>query len=322
MKYFIIRRIILALVPFIFFLLIGGCQQNKSQEAVNPQQLEKTLTDRRIILKIDDSVYRNSDFYEYIKNLIGEEVNSLPAVSLSRLFDNFIEEKLLLHAARDKKLSVTWPEKKEYLAKISNDLWAGQESKKVDKNLEERLLVEKYIYQLVKDIEVSPEEIKAYYDQHKREFLKPERVEVSQILLPTEDEAINVLEELKGASEEKFREVARRESTGVEASKGGKMGLFEMGELPFEMEKVIFSLDEREVSQVVESSYGYHIFRMDKKYDLELISLEEATPAIKIKLLDKKIKTFMGKHVQTLKENLQWSFSPQNLFFSYQKESQ
>ena len=322
MKYFIIRRIILALVPFIFFLLIGGCQQNKSQEAVNPQQLEKTLTDRRIILKIDDSVYRNSDFYEYIKNLIGEEVNSLPAVSLSRLFDNFIEEKLLLHAARDKKLSVTWPEKKEYLAKISNDLWAGQESKKVDKNLEERLLVEKYIYQLVKDIEVSPEEIKAYYDQHKREFLKPERVEVSQILLPTEDEAINVLEELKGASEEKFREVARRESIGVEASKGGKMGLFEMGELPFEMEKVIFSLDEREVSQVVESSYGYHIFRMDKKYDLELISLEEATPAIKIKLLDKKIKTFMGKHVQTLKENLQWSFSPQNLFFSYQKESQ
>jgi len=246
----------------------------------------------------------------------------LPAVSLSRLLDNFVEEKLLLQAARNKGMTLTWQEKKEYLAKMSNDLWVSKEEKKIDENLEERLLVEKYTYQLVKDIDVTSEEIKAYYDQQKKEFLKPERVEVSQILLPTEDKAIEILEELKGASEEKFRDVASRESTGVEASKGGKMGLFEMGELPFEMEKVIFSLREGEVSQVVESSYGYHIFRLDKKYDLELLSLEEASPSIKMKLLDQKIKRFMTQHVQALKESLEWNFYPQNLFFSYQKDSQ
>lgn len=319
------KVIYLLFISVFFFLSFFSCGREKGRDNFKGYDIRGAKKGDKIILKIKDSVYFNSDFENHVRNLIGNEIKSLKAVSLSRLVDNFIEERILLEAAKDKGVSLTWQEKKEYLAKISNDLWREAEKESIDeaenKNLMERLLVEKYTYQLVKNIDVNQDEIKDYYNLHKKEFLKPERVEVSQILLNTEDKAIEVLEKLKGTSEEKFREIARQESIGVEASKGGKMGLFEMGELPFEMEKVVFSLKEGELSPVVESSYGYHIFRLDKRYELELVSLKEASSSIRIKILDKKIEQFMAQHIQELKENMEWSFYPQNLSFPYQRNS-
>ncbi len=87
------------------------------------------------------------------------------------------------------------------------------------------------------------------------------------------------------------------------------------------MEKVIFALKEGDTSQVVESSYGYHIFRLDKRHEPELISLEEAAPSIKLKIVDQKIKQFMLQHLTELKERTIWSFYPQNLSFLYQRNS-
>jgi len=84
---------------------------------------------------------------------------------------------------------------------------------------------------------------------------------------------------------------------------------------------VIFSLKEGELSPVVESSYGYHIFRMDKRYELELISEEKASPAIKVKILDLKIKLRTSSHLEYLKNNMEWSFYPLNLSFPYQRNN-
>jgi len=110
-------------------------------------------------------------------------------------------------------------------------------------------------------------------------------------------------------------------SIGVEASKGGEMGVFEMGQLPFEMEKVIFSLEEGELSPVVESSYGYHIFKLDKWYEPGLISEEEAASEIKIKILNDKIKQNISQNLKELKEKMGWDFYPENLSFPYQRNN-
>lgn len=314
----------LTLCQFLFFsFFLLNCRGEKAQESFNVYDLGNQEKKNSTILKIRDSFYLNSDFENYVRNIVGNELEILTPASLSRLLDNFLEEKILLQAARDKEIYLTREEKKKYLAKLRDESWAGGKKESMDeaenKNLFERLLVEKYTYELVKNIDVNEDEIREYYNLFKKEFLKPERVEVSQILLDTEDKAIEVLEKLKKASEEGFSEIARQESIGVEALKGGKMGLFEMGELPFEMEKVVFSLKEGELSRVVESSYGYHIFRLDKRYEPELVSVEGASSSIKVKILDQKIKQFISQHIKDLKKSIEWSFYPQNLSFPYQK---
>ncbi len=310
----------LGLLFFVF-----DCGKEKSQEVFQSYELQPAQEEDNVILEIRGSSYSKADFENYVRILVGNESEDLSPATLSRLFDNFIEEKIFIQAAKDKNMSLTWEEKKEYLAKLRNESWSQVRripvSESEEKDLFDRLLVEKYTYELVKGIDVSESEIREYYESNKREYLKPERVEVSQILLETEDKAIEILEKVKAAPAEIFKEVARKESVGIEASKGGKMGLFEMGELPFEMEKVVFSLKEGELSPVVESSYGYHIFRLDKRYEPELISVEEAASSIKVKILDQKIKQSILQHVEDLKKSMEWNFYPKNLSFPYQRNS-
>jgi parvulin-like peptidyl-prolyl isomerase len=168
---------------------------------------------------------------------------------------------------------------------------------------------------------VDEQEIQEYYSVNKREFLLPERVEVSQILLASEEKAVEILESLKDNDPEHFKRMAKLHSIGVEASRGGEMGVFAIGQLPDEMEKTIFTLEEGEVSQVLESSYGYHIFRLDSRYEPELVSPDQAYASIQMKILSQKVKNRISQHIQNLKNSLQWEFYKQNLYFPYQRIS-
>jgi parvulin-like peptidyl-prolyl isomerase len=307
-------------------LLLTSCKVPDAQEGTSVFDLSDTQRMNSSILEIEDTLYSNSDFEKYIRATLGDDQEALTVVSLSRLFDNFIEEKLLLQAARRVNMVLTEGEKEDYLEKLSTEFKAEESQISVEEMntdiLFERLLIEKYTYELVRTTEITDEEIKEYYDYYRRDFLRPERVKVSQILLETEDEALLVMERVRNSSEEEFRKIAQEESVGLEALKGGEMGVFEMGQLPFEMEKVIFSLKEEELSQIVESSYGYHIFRADKRFAPVLISEEEASPTIRVKILDQKVKEKISRHIEELKVSLDWSFYPLNLPFPYQRIDQ
>jgi len=100
------------------------------------------------------------------------------------------------------------------------------------------------------------------------------------------------------------------------------MGIFKIGDLPYEMEKVIFALDEGRLSPVFESSYGFHIFRVDRKFPPQLLSEEEASPAIRTRVLEAKIKDALASHLDELKSSLIWNSRPSQLYFKYQRNDQ
>lgn len=294
-----------------FILLAAGCGEGSD--------FRKDWS--RTVLNVEGSEYMVSDFDRYVRANAG--TGKLSDLSLSRLFDKFVEEKLLLEGARREGISLTLEEKKDYLAKLAYEsppedaaLLIGREQ---DESRFDRPLIEKYTYPLLKDIGVQNQEIQAYYEEHKRDFLLPERVKVSQVLLKSEEKAVEILRNLENIGEEEFRKVAREESTGPEAFKGGEMGIFKNGDLPYEMEKVIFALEEGKLSRVVESSYGFHIFRLDKKFAPQLLSEAEAAPSIRIKILDGKIKETLASRLERLKKSLTWSSHPKRLNFTYQR---
>ena len=316
---------ILFFALMVLFSILIRCENRVSSAGAQEFNLSDPEKRTHIILRVEESFYFNSDYENHLNFLVGDEYKTFDPVSLSRLMDDFIESKLFLGAARKVNLTVSWQEQKQHLAKLSNESWAntgGNTSDEVETGaLLERLKIEKYMYEVVKDIEVGDEEIKNYYDINKREFLRPERVAVSQILLDTEEKAVEVLERVKDSSEESFRQMARDVSSGVEAEIGGEMGVFEMNQLPAEMERVVFLLKEGEISQVVESAYGFHIFRLDKKLKSELEAFENVISEIRIKILDNKIRQYISQHLLDLKKTMDWEFYPQNLSFPYQRNT-
>lgn len=276
-----------------------------------------------VVLRVEGREYSVADFEAYARLNAGSEWKSLEPGALSRIFDNYVEEKLLLARAKARDIVLTDDERASYMAKLRKaSTIAGAEAPVPDlddASIADKMIIEKYMASLLATLAVSDTAVAEYYDAHKKEFLQPERVQVSQILLESEAKATDLLNRLKGAGEEQFRAAARAESKGVEAPKGGLLGEFSAGQLPPELEKAIFVLKNGEISRVVESSYGFHIFRLDRRSETRLKTLADASPAIRARLLEEKSQALIAAHVEELKSTLEWKAETDKLPFPYQR---
>ncbi|MEN6559387.1 MAG: peptidyl-prolyl cis-trans isomerase [Acidobacteriota bacterium] len=317
---------VLAALGVLAILALFACGRDKGRSAVSKVAgLVQSKLRSSQVLRVEKNEYGNADLRAYLE-AAGAAAPGLPAESLSRLFDRFVDEAILLEAARQRGVSLSEDEKKEYLAKLAMgvlpEAGAGTREPAPAGRAFDRLLIEKYTYLVVRDVRVDPAEVHDYYEQHKKDFLHQGRVQVSQILVDTEQKAVSIVRRLEGTGEDEFRRIARAESLGPEAARGGVMGVFAQGDLPADMEKVIFALDEGRTSQVVESSYGFHVFRLDKKYPPALQAEAEAATEIQQRIMAQKMKDALAAHLAGLKETLSWETHPENLFFKYQRSDE
>ncbi len=276
----------------------------------------------RPVLRVAEREFSNADLRAYLDANV-MDTKGLPRESLSRLYDRFVDDMILLQAARDRGITLGEDEKSDHLAKLAVEPKAaagpGRAVTAATEGAFDRLLIEKYVFLVGRDARVDAAEVHDYYEAHKRDFLKRERIQVSQILVDSEEKAVSVLRRLERTGEREFRRIATEESIGPEAPRGGMMGIFEQGDLPADMEKVIFALDEGRTSQVVESSYGFHIFRLDRKSPPALQDESDAAPEIRKRILAQKTKDALALHLRGLKETLEWQAFPENLSFAYQR---
>lgn len=280
----------------------------------------------RVVLRVGAVTYPGSALSRHIRETIGGSVQELDAVTLSHLFDQFVDDMILVQAADEQGVTLTMEEKNAYLERSEPGTWTEEEKASLlesdASSLIDKMKIHKYVQGLSRDLAVTDDEIRAYFEAHPDEFFLPERVQVSQILVATEPEAVELWERARFSDEDGFRTTARARSVGPEAASGGQMGVFRKGQLPPEMETAVFAMQEREVSPVVASSYGFHIFRLERKFPPEHVSLESAAPAIRLKLLERKSEAVAARRLAELKNSLDWEIFPDNLFFPYQREEQ
>jgi peptidyl-prolyl cis-trans isomerase D len=152
---------------------------------------------------------------------------------------------------------------------------------------------------------VSPGDLQSYYDQHRDEYRVPEQVKVSHILIKTplpaaggkEDEkavaearkkAEDVLKEVKAGGD--FAKLAEKYSEDPGSAKsGGSLGWVGRGRTVPEFEKAAFSLGKGQTSDLVKSSYGFHIIRVEDKQDAHLKTLAEVKSEIEEKVKQQKV---------------------------------
>lgn len=288
------------------------------------EQKQKIKTEERktqlAVLKIEDITYTLSDFENYVRQVIPQE-QDIDSEALSGLFEQFLEDKLILFSAKMRKMELAESEKQAFLQRLVRDYPPQpglKEQLAGDEGLGDSLLVEKYKYEKIKEVTVTDEEIKAYYEKHKKDFLVPERIMVSQILVKSSDLAVELQQKLGQADEQTFRQAARDYSEAPDAYKGGLMGVFKPGDLPYDMEKVIFALEEGKISRVFQSAYGYHIFRLDRKYEPALLEEDEVSRQIRNILIESKVKDIINKEIEELKATYHWQVFSENLPFNYE----
>jgi len=151
---------------------------------------------------------------------------------------------------------------------------------------------------------VSPADLQSYYDQHRDEYRVPEEVKVSHILIKTQLPAAGAKEDDKAVAEvrKKAQDVLKEVKSGGDFAKlaekysedpgsaksGGELGWVGRGRTVPEFEKAAFSLAKGQTSDLVKSSYGFHIIRVEDKHDAHLKTLAEVKTEIEEKVKQQK----------------------------------
>jgi peptidyl-prolyl cis-trans isomerase D len=150
-----------------------------------------------------------------------------------------------------------------------------------------------------KSMAVSPDAIQDYFAKHQSEFAQPAEVRASHILLTvdakaTEEQKLTVklkVENLraelqKGAD---FADLARKYSQDPGSAKqGGDLGFFHAGQMVPTFEKAAFAMKVGEISQPVESPFGFHLIKVTGKHDEKKPNLSEVRSKITERLQEEK----------------------------------
>jgi parvulin-like peptidyl-prolyl isomerase len=144
----------------------------------------------------------------------------------------------------------------------------------------------------------------------------PARARVRQMLLPTLEEA--EVARRRVAAGEPFIEVSREMSKAANALTGGELGVLTRGTLPEELDNVVFSLSEGEVSEPVRSPAGYHVFQVLDVVPEGAASRHELEPAVRRSLTDELARAHVRQCVDENQAKVGVTVYGQHLWFHYE----
>jgi len=302
---------------FIIAAFFAQCKNSSADRKAKEAVDQAAAVENKVIMAIGPISLTNRDLKNFIKlqyaNIFEQKNNDK---LLSRLFDVFSEQQILLFKAEQANIQVSESEAAEYLKEMQarrQDLVGDAPTILATLKVQKYLLANVY-----KDIAVSDDEVAQFYESHLADFRKTEEIKLFQIMAKDREKLLTIRQELLNRPS-RFEEVARRESISPEAVHGGAMGFFEKGMLPQEMEGVVFSLKVNEISPIVESPYGFHLFKITQKRKARMLLLTAVKDEIKNKMLSARLGAAYQDFLTGLKAEVPVQLNYDNLYFSYIK---
>jgi len=186
-------------------------------------------------------------------------------------------------------------------------------------DINDKLLIKKEINFVVKaNVKIKEEELKDYFWVHILDYRRADRVHVRQILVDSEEKAKAILENIKSGVD--FATLAQKYSTASEAKNGGDLGYFSRSEMPAFITNAVFALKKGEVSGVVKSDYGYHIFKCDDIQKADTPKFEEVRDEVYQTYFELKKDEFFSGWMEELRKNAKIEIIKENLKEFIQEE--
>ncbi len=239
------------------------------------------------------------------------------------VLDNLIAEELLYQETQRKGIKVDpktldeqieamkkrFPSEAEFKSWLSTmNLSESGFRSRLERNMAVKALIDN---EFSEKIAVSDGEIKAYYDSHLESFKKPEQVKASHILVKVEPqaeksqkaEARKKLEMIQGKLQkgEDFGTLAKEYSEGPSKANGGDLGYFSHGRMVKPFDEAAFALKPGEVSEIVETQFGYHLIKVTDKTAATTIPYDEVKDRLRQYLSQEKLRKEMGPYLEGLR---------------------
>jgi hypothetical protein len=217
---------------------------------------------------------------------LGERTESELNPLRQRLMSGIIERKVLYRFVRqDKKFDSDDPARftscvaqwQEALVGAPNLYATDHDKERLKARLCEKSLIQQYLDERVfASIQITDGAVAEYFKDNSAEFKSPPKAVIRQIVLQDEPTAKQVRSRLNKGN---FADLAREFSIAPEGIKGGLLGPFAKGEFP-SFFNIVFDMQEGQITDILKSTYGFHIIMLIDKKPRETLSLPEARPKI------------------------------------------
>lgn len=178
-----------------------------------------------------------------------------------QLLEQIIATELLSKLAEEKKVNET-AEYKEKMQEIGK-----------------QVATEIVVNEILSAVKVDEEEAKKYYDENSQQFNKGETVIAKHILVDTLEKCEEIRNNIASGNIS-FEDAAKESSSCPSKENGGSLGEFGKGMMVPEFEKAAFELEIGELSEPVQTQFGYHLVKVEAKNEAEALDFEQVKPQI------------------------------------------
>ena len=240
-----------------------------------------------------------------------------------KVLDNLIDQELMYQDAVTKGLSVSdeavkmqldavkgqFPDEATYINILASQ---GMTEEEVRADISRSLLVEDYITNKFGPlVTIEDSDSMKFYQENSQYFTQPEQVRASHILIKAEPDAeeslkkdalerINAIKARLNGGEE-FSDLARTLSEGPSNVNGGDLEAFGRGQMVKSFEDAAFAMNVGDVSDVVETQFGYHLIKLTAKNAQTSVPFEQVRGQIVDHLTQLEIAEMINGYIATIK---------------------
>ena len=260
-----------------------------------------------VVARVNGEAINGAELESAVKGLEGRAGGPVPADQRDRVYrgvlDDMIGYRLLIQESKTRKIAVPDADVEAQIAQIRSQFPSQQQFEQalaaqkltleaVRADARNEIGVEKLVEgEIAAKIAVKPEAVSDFYKNNQDKFQQGPRVRASHILIQVPQgadaatkaaartKAEGILKDLKGGKD--FAAAAKENSQDPgSAVNGGDLGFFEQGQMVPPFEQAAFALKPGQMSEIVESQFGFHIIKVAERQDTRVVPLEEAKTQI------------------------------------------
>lgn len=239
-----------------------------------------------IVAKVDNVEISREEFYDRLIAISGNEV--LETLIAETLVDLEVE-KLEIEISEEE-IEEEMDDLKEYYGGEDQLNNALSSSGMTEDGLKEQIVMNLRIQKLVEPyIDITDEQVEDYFNANIGTFNQAEQVGARHILVESKEEADDIHARLMDG--EDFEELAKEHSTDGSAEQGGDLGIFGRGRMVEPFEEAVFSMEVDEISEPVESEFGFHIIKLEEKIEAIEANFDDHKDNIRDQLFQQQVST-------------------------------
>lgn len=222
-----------------------------------------------VIVTINGETIHLAEFEAFLASRMGEfGVSEATDIIRSEMLDEFIRRRLLVREAKRAGVSIDDSEI-DQAAEENPEKRSRASEPAARKELADDLLVDKYCRQvLLRDVNVTPEEAQQYVEENKARLSEKPAVWVREIRVQSREEADRLRREIVEGSLD-FAAAVRNYSDTPGSEEGG-LTRYEEGQLPSVLNRPVMQLRPGDISPVIQTGFGFHIFKLERRLERAL----------------------------------------------------